>query len=200
MIDRRASIPALALRFWVRGRAAKRIASTIACDSIRSVRWRVTFLASDDVNCHVKRAEWAEPIQPLTHQAGTLGTQAGHQMAHPRDAKLNAGRSDQTRLPKSDTASRGRLRLCSYLWPSIVDPSRPRCFSTSIQGRERNCQSIIDGNSWTISGLEDSDALRRPNQVGSVENVQQRNPVRHFADVRHVESSLSGQIDLGHVR
>src|SRR5208283_2100469 len=69
-----------------------------------------------------------------------------------------------------------------------------------VQRGKRNSESVVDRYSRTISSLEDPDTFSRPNQVGAIENVQQRDAVRHFSDRRHVESSLRGEIDLDHVR
>src|SRR5271170_7905574 len=69
-----------------------------------------------------------------------------------------------------------------------------------VQRGERNCQSIVNCNSRTVGGLKDPNALSRPDQVGTIENVQKSYPVSHFADGGHVEASLSGKVDLYHVR
>src|SRR6202167_5046946 len=69
-----------------------------------------------------------------------------------------------------------------------------------VQGGKRNSQRVVHSNPGTIRGLENSDTLSRPDQVGAIENVKQRDSICHFADRRDLESSLRGKIDLHHVR
>src|SRR5271154_5454444 len=77
----------------------------------------------------------------------------------------------------------------------------PRTGRASLVPRgKRNSESVVDRYSRTVSSLEDPDTLSRPNKVGAIENVQQRDAVRHFADRRQVEAPLRGKIDLDHVR
>src|SRR5580704_485201 len=69
-----------------------------------------------------------------------------------------------------------------------------------VQRRKRNSKSVVDRYSRTVRSLENPDTLSRPDKVGAIENVQQRDAVRHFADRRHMESPLRGKIDLDHMR
>src|ERR1700691_4509408 len=69
-----------------------------------------------------------------------------------------------------------------------------------VQRRQWDRQCVIDRNSRAISGLEDPNTLGRPDQVGAIEDVEQRDSVSNFAHVRHLETSLRAQIDLNHMR
>src|ERR1700689_4924265 len=71
---------------------------------------------------------------------------------------------------------------------------------SSVQRGKRNSKSVVDRYSRTVSSLENPDTLSRADKVGAIENVQQRDAVRHFADRRHMEGPLCGKIDLDHVR
>src|SRR5271156_5466045 len=69
-----------------------------------------------------------------------------------------------------------------------------------VQRGKRNSESVVDRYSRTVGSLENPDTLSRPDKVGAIENVQQRDAVRHFANRRHMESPLRGNIDLDYVR
>ena len=51
---------------------------------------------------------------------------------------------------------------------------------SSSEWRKWNCQSVVDCDSRPISGLKDADTIGRSDQVGPIEDIQQRDPVCDF--------------------
>jgi hypothetical protein len=69
-----------------------------------------------------------------------------------------------------------------------------------VQRRQRNSQCVIDGNSRTIGRLEDPNPFGRPDQVGPIENVEQRDSVSYCTNMRYLKGSLTAQVHLNNVR
>jgi hypothetical protein len=65
--------------------------------------------------------------------------------------------------------------------------------------RQRYCESVVNGDAWSIRRLKHSDAVWRPDQIGAVEDVEQHDAIGDLTEPWNVELFCRAEAYLPHI-